>query len=127
MSMKQDAFGTSRVVKEEQHTAIQDTLTEQSSPAALRGEAAYKALRLNISQLAAQCLSEIDNYHRCEPYTDAYGVELLRRATVLGDQEAWAWMHHCFSGLVLGWLHRHPYREAACFLESEEYYVDQTF
>ncbi len=28
---------------------------------------------------------------------------------------------------MLGWLRRHPYREAACRLENEENYVDQAF
>jgi DNA-directed RNA polymerase specialized sigma24 family protein len=125
MSMKQDAFSTSSVSEEEQYTALQNILTEQLSPAALKREAPYNALC--VSQLAAQCLREIDHYHRGEPYTDAYGVELLRRATVQGDQEAWAWMQHCFSGLALGWLRRHPSREAACRLENEENYVDQAF
>src|SRR5690348_17177726 len=125
MSMKQDAFGTSSVIKEEQRTSLQDILTEQLSPITLGREAACNAL--SVSQLATRCLREIDSYHQHKPYTDAYGVELLRRATVLGDQEAWAWMQHCFSGLVLGWLRRHPYKEAACRLESEENYVDQAF
>jgi hypothetical protein len=125
MSMKQDAFGTSSVVEEKQRTGVQDTLTDQLSPAALRREAACNTL--SVSQLTAQCLREIDSYRRGEPYTDAYGVELLRRATVQGDQEAWACMQHSFSGLVLGWLRRHPYREAACRLENEENYVDQAF
>jgi hypothetical protein len=125
MSMKQDAFGTSSVIKEEQRTSLQDILTEQLSPITLGREAACNAL--SVSQLATRCLREIDSYHQHKPYTDAYGVELLRRATVLGDQEAWAWMQHCFSGLVLSWLRRHPYKEAACRLESEENYVDQAF
>ena len=125
MSMKRDAIGTSSVAEEEQRIALQDTLTEQLSPAALRRESPYNAL--SVSQLAAQCLKEIDNYRRSESFTDAYGVELLRRATVLGDQEAWAYIQHCFSALMLGWLRRHPYREAACRLESEENYVHQAF
>ena len=58
---------------------------------------------------------------------DEYGLELLRRAIVQEDQEAWAGVQHCFSGLVRGWLHRHPKRDIACRLESEENYVAQTF
>ena len=123
--MKQDAFGTSSVAEEEQRTVVQDTFTDQLTPAAFRREVACNAL--SVSQLAVQCLREIDSYHRGEPYTDAYGVELLHRATMQGDQHAWACMQHCFSGLVLGWLRRHPYREAACRLENEENYVDQAF
>ena len=62
-----------------------------------------------------------------EPCTDRYGVELIRRATVQGDQEAWAWVQHCFGGIVLNWLRCHPQRAQACRLESEENYVAQAF
>ena len=70
--MKQYTLGTFGVAEEEQYTALQDLLTEQLSPTALKREATCNAL--GVSQLAAQCLKEIDNYRRGEPYTDAYGV-----------------------------------------------------
>jgi len=57
----------------------------------------------------------------------AYAVELFRRATVQGNQEARAWVRHCFGEVVRGWLRRHPNREMACRLESEERYVAQAF
>ncbi len=44
---------------------------------------------MSLPVLAAHCLREIDNYCRGEPYTDTYGVELLRRETVEDAQEAW--------------------------------------
>jgi hypothetical protein len=77
--------------------------------------------------LAAQCQRELDHYRRGEPSTDTYGLELLRRAIIQSDQEAWKWVQHCFGGMVRGWLRRHPQREVACHLESEENYVAQTF
>jgi hypothetical protein len=70
---------------------------------------------------------ELDNYRQGELYTDAYSLELLHRATILRDQESRTWVQHCFGEMVRGWLHRHPKREMACRLESEEYYVAQTF
>jgi hypothetical protein len=72
-------------------------------------------------------LPELGNYRRGETYTDAYGLELLRRATCQDNQEAWAWVQHCFGGMVRGWLLRHPQRELACRLQSGEHYVAQTF
>jgi len=123
--MKQKAFSTLSVAEEEQRLALQDTFTEQLSPTALRRVTLCS--ELSVPQLAAQCMKEIENYHRGEPYTDVYGVELLHHATVLGDPEAWAWMQHCFSGLVLSWLRGHPYKETACRFENEENYVAQTF
>ena len=77
--------------------------------------------------LAAHCLWELDTYRQGEPCTDAYGLELLHRASIQNDQDARAWVQYCFGGLVRGWLYRHPKREMACRLESEEYYVAQTF
>ena len=123
--MKQKAFGTLNVSEQERYLVLQDTFTEQLSHATMRRETLCKAL--NIPQLAAQCMKEVENFYRGEPYTDVYGVELLRRATVLGDSEAWTWIQHCFSGLVFGWLRRHPYREIVCRFENEENYVAQTF
>src|SRR5260370_22222495 len=82
---------------------------------------------MSLPVLATQCLRELDNYRRGEPCTETCGLELLRRATFQGDQEAWAWVQHCFGGMVRGWLRRHPKREVACRLEREENYVAQTF
>ncbi len=82
---------------------------------------------MSLPELATQCLRELGNYRRGEPCTDTYGLELLRRATIQDNQEAWAWVQHCFGGLVRGWLRRHPKREVACRLESEENYVAQAF
>src|SRR6266566_4136364 len=82
---------------------------------------------ISLPVLAAQCLRELDHYRSGEPCTDAYGLELFHRATFQDDQEAWAWVQHCFGGMVRGWLRRHPQREVACRLESEENYVAQTF
>ena len=82
---------------------------------------------MNATELAAHCVGEINNFRRGEPGTEKYSVELLRRATLQGEQEAWAWIQQCFGELVLSWLRRHSYREAACGLDSEENYVAQTF
>jgi hypothetical protein len=83
--------------------------------------------QMSSTSLAARCLREINKSRLGEPSTETYGLELIRRATVQGDPEAWALMQHCFSGLVFGWLRSHPNREAACRLENEENYVAQAF
>jgi DNA-directed RNA polymerase specialized sigma24 family protein len=123
--MKQYVNDITSVADKEQHTIVQDTFTEQLSYAALAKVAECNTL--SVSQLAAHCVKEIEKYRRGESNSDIYGVELLRRATMQGDQEAWASLQHCFSGLVFGWLRRHPYKETACRLENEESYVDQAF
>ena len=125
INMKQDAFDTSNVVEKEQRIILQSVPVEPASPVISFKEAAYKTL--SNEALAAQCSREIDNYRKGEPWTDEYGLELLRRAIVQGDQEAWVGVQHCFNGLVRRWLRRHPKREVACRLESEENYVAQSF
>jgi hypothetical protein len=106
-------------------TAPKGIPSEHLSPASLLSNPPFGEMSLPV--LAAHCIMELNTYRRGEPCTESYGVELIRRATVQGDQEAWAWVQHCFGGVVLNWLRRHPQRSAACRLESEEHYVAQAF
>jgi hypothetical protein len=82
---------------------------------------------MSTKELATHCVGEIHNFSRGELNNEKYSVELLRRATVQGEQEAYVCIQQCFSELVLSWLHSHPKRGAACELDSEENYVAQTF
>jgi hypothetical protein len=115
--MKQDAFDTSNVEEEEQRIPLQSTPTESEPHVSSCKETAYNAL--SIETLVAHCSREIENYRRGEPGTDEYGLELLRRAIVQENEEAWAGVQHCFGGLVCRWLHRHPKSDVACLLDSE--------
>jgi hypothetical protein len=82
---------------------------------------------LSVSALVEQCRQHIQAYRRGEVPNEAYGLELLRRAIVQGDQAARAGVEQCFGELVRSWLHGHPRREAAYHLESEETYVVLAF
>src|SRR5215471_10647977 len=110
---------------EEPPGAQESISTERSSPDSFMPNPLWRKMSLPL--LAAQCMRELDNYHRGEPCTEAYGLELLRRATIQDNQEAWAWVQRCFGEMVRGWLRHHPKREVACRLESEENYVAQAF
>jgi hypothetical protein len=123
--MKQDAFDTSNVRVEQQHIPLQSAPIEHASPVSSFRETAYSTL--STEALTMQCSREIENYRSSESCNDEYGLELLRRAIVQRDEEAWAGIQQCFYELVHGWLCRHPKRDVACHLESEEYYVAQTF
>ncbi len=123
--MEYDVMDTHGADGREPSTALESIPPEQSSPVSLLSSPMYS--EMSVPVLAAQCLREIENYRRGEPCTETYAVELVRRATVHGNQEARAWVHHCFREVVRDWLRRHPNREAACCLESEEYYVAQAF
>ncbi len=109
----------------ERYNTPEGITAEWFSPVFLLSSPICSEMRLSV--LAAQCLRELDTYRRGEPCTDIYGLELLRRATIQDNQEARSWMQQCFGGLVRGWLRRHPKREVACRLESEENYVAQAF
>jgi hypothetical protein len=53
--------------------------------------------------------------------------ELLRRATTHGDPQAWAAFQKSLEETVLTWLHDHPGSNAACRLQSEQYFVVLAF
>ena len=91
--------------------------------------AAYSrsAQALSISALVEQCQQEIQAYRRGKPFNEAYGLELLHRAIMQGDQVAWAGLQQCLGEMVRGWLRCHASREAACRRESEENYVALAF
>ena len=100
-------------------------LPEQDEPASGEGERVRSAL--STAELGEQCLLQLGIYGRGEPSDESYGLELFRRATVEGDQEAWAWVQRCFGEIVRAWLRRHPSRAVACRLESEATYAALAF
>lgn len=54
-------------------------------------------------------------------------LELLRRASIYGDLEAWTAFQQSLEETVLIWLHEHPGREAVCRVQSERHFVAQAF
>ncbi len=98
---------------------------ERSSPTSTDSHSVDRVL--SLSALVEQCRREIQAYRRGEPSNEAYGLELLHRAIMQGDQDAWAAVQQCLGGIVLGWLRGHPSREVAYRWESEESYVALAF
>lgn len=82
---------------------------------------------LSTAELAEQVLREIQAYRCGDASVDVYSLELLRRAIVQGDQEAWAFLQPCLVELVQSWLRSHPSYEVAARLDSEEHYVELAF
>jgi len=123
--MRQENVDTPGVEDGGQQTVRLSTPAEGSSAATLSGEAACRAL--SVAVLAARCLEEIDTSRRGKPCDETYSLELFRRATTQGDQDARAWLQRCFSEIVLAWLRRHPSRVAGCRLESEATYIALAF
>ncbi len=54
-------------------------------------------------------------------------LELLRRANIHGDQEAWRAFQQSLEETVLAWFHDHPRSEAACRLQSERHFIALAF
>ena len=54
-------------------------------------------------------------------------LELLRRASTQGDLLTWVTFRKSLEATVLTWLHEHPGKEAACHLQSEQYFVALAF
>ncbi len=82
---------------------------------------------MSTAALLDHCVNEIILYHRGEVQGDTYCVELLRRATLQNDQEAWQAVQQCLSETVRGWLDCHPHKEIACRMDKKEHYVTQAF
>ena len=123
--MKHDSRYMLSISDREPETAPQSVLHESSSSVSPAGESPLRTLQ--VSELVEQCQREIQVYHRGELSNDAYGLELLCRAIMQGDEAAWAGVQQCLGEVVRGWLHVHPYREAACRWQSEEDYVALAF
>ena len=123
--MSQDIVDMPAVRDKAHHGASESIPAEQAAPASLKRVAAHGTLR--NAALATQCMRELGNYQRSEPCDETYGLELLHRATLQDDPEAWVRVQDCFREMVRGWLRRHPSREAALSFESEENYVALAF
>lgn len=82
---------------------------------------------MSLNELSDRCKGEINRYMNEESHNDDYCLEIFRRATVQKDPDAWELLMQRFSGIVVGWVRRHPNRELAYRLDSEKSYVDLTF
>ena len=120
-----DLMDTGCVEDEEPSTVAEGIPAKQFSPACLLSNSL--CCEMSLPDLAALCLRELGTSRRGEPCKDEYGLELVHRVIMQSNQESWAWVQHCFGGIVRGWLRRHPQREVSCRLQSEENYVAQTF
>jgi hypothetical protein len=64
--------------------------------------------RLSISALVAQCQAEKGRFQRHQSSSDAFAMELFRRAICERDERAWEAVYAQYRGMVRAWLSRHP-------------------
>jgi len=82
---------------------------------------------MSLSALTEHCKREISNYRKGEPCNEQYALELLRRATLQCNQQAWSCLQQCLNEIALSWIHSHVYRDVAYRYDSVENYADQAF
>lgn len=78
-----------------------------------------------VSELARRCREETANYLRRESSRDDFCLELIRRALVERDQDAWEAVVGQYRGMVLSWL-RKGYG-SAMRAEDDDHWVNRTF
>lgn len=100
-------------------------LNQRASSLSLPGESTLRTM--DIAELANHCTSETHLYQDGELQHKMYYIELLRRATLQSDQNAWEIVQELLKEIVHGWISQHPRKEEACSLKSEEHFVTQAF
>lgn len=84
-------------------------------------------VEMSLATLGERCIQEMGKYRRKEHNDDRYCLEIMRRAVMLHDNDAWVVLRLLFSDSVRLWFARHPYREAALRHEpAEQSYVDDS-
>jgi hypothetical protein len=80
--------------------------------AALTGERtdvdSNRIRQLSVADLGARCATETGRYQDHRSSSDAFAVELFRRAICERDELAWEAVYAQYRGMVCSWLCRHP-------------------
>jgi hypothetical protein len=63
---------------------------------------------LALAQIARRCAQESDQFFQRQPHDPRFCYELLRRAILERDQQAWELIYTQYRALVSGWVTRHP-------------------
>jgi RNA polymerase sigma factor (sigma-70 family) len=80
---------------------------------------------LSLSSLRHRCAEESARFFRRQEHDPRYCYELFRRAAAGRDEHAWELIYVQYSGLVSGWVERHPLFQAA--EEDTEFFVNRAF
>ncbi|TMC20905.1 MAG: sigma-70 family RNA polymerase sigma factor [Chloroflexi bacterium] len=82
---------------------------------------------MSLKDLAECSACEMNKYRRKEQSNDQYSLEILRRAILLQNNDAWAILQTQLSDNVRIWIGRHPQRELALRYDSEISYIYDAF
>ncbi len=93
---------------------------------AVRGIRAQMDLsRMPVTSLIHGCREETGKYRRNEPFSEAYCLELFRRAVRDRDEACWVAIVDQYRGSVLAWVRRHS--TAGAIGVDEDEWVNDTF
>ena len=112
------------ISRTERKVITQILCDERSSLASYVSQTVLQTMPL--SALIERCKRELSNFRNGRQTDERYGLEMFRRVRN-NDQDAWIGLQYCFSDNILIWLYRHPSKETALQLESEENYVAMAF
>jgi len=82
---------------------------------------------MSLKDLAERSACEMSKYRRKEQSNDQYCLEILRRAILLQNNDAWAILQTQLGDNVRMWIGRHPQRELALRYENENSYLCDAF
>lgn len=82
---------------------------------------------MSLVDLAEYSACEMKKYRRKEESNDQYCLEILRRAIILKDNNAWCILQDQLSDNVRMWIGRHPQRELALRYDNESSYLCDAF
>jgi hypothetical protein len=82
---------------------------------------------MSLVALTECSMREMGRYRRKESSDDRYCLEILRRAVMQRDNDAWVVLQRQFSDNVRLWLGGHSHRDLALRYEGDQTYIDDTF
>jgi DNA-directed RNA polymerase specialized sigma24 family protein len=80
---------------------------------------------LSVDELARRCRQETEKYLAGRPHSEAYGLELFRRAIINCDQAAWQAVYAQYQSLVTYWVRHH--NRFQCANEDTTFFVNGAF
>jgi hypothetical protein len=80
---------------------------------------------VSLEVVKQNCANESERYRWLQASDPAYCLELLRRALVLADQQAWQYVYQQYGEQVARWVRAHPaFRQCG---EEADYFVNGAF
>src|SRR5213080_3556103 len=85
-------------------------IDEESEMHSQSSQQKYIHNEMSSSVLTGRCTCEIEHYCSNEPQDEQYYLEIIHRAMVNHEPDAWELSQQCFSPLLRAWMRNHPQR-----------------